>query len=543
MTIIDSAIFPRLSLIAIVTAGCSTFVEEGQRLTPDDEHGYHIVAADVAGGMETAIYKNDYKCQNGHGSTVTPHTTTAFANCQLNSVIAAIDTFANGPDSARCGRRERKIVLFIHGGLNVTSTKRADADFADALEHCIYVVYMNWESGFGPSYRDHIMNIRFGKRINDDDDLAFFERSMFPVTVTVDVVGGIVRFPVTYWRNLRLSKNMYLNQNDRAIINDHSYRGREHWCDIDASNNVIIAGNTDRGFRISEWLGVGNPLKLATYPFVDGIGRPSWNNMQRRTYAVFRPDSDFLDFENRNCLIARNGGACGEISESERDQIAGGSGVFAEFARQLSISQRDWPTEVELYLSAHSMGAIIANELVANFDIRFAGIAYLAGASSIKHFQQTVIPYLLLHPDARFYNVTLHPDADNREVNYLGAAPGGSLLAWIDDLYEDTDADIDRTLGRWDNMRGAKWTITEDIQERMVFKIYSDEGPQKHGEFTLTYIADDGEITYAYWYPPSWSEREMFDWDSSDPVPPTRGFRTPTCPEQEEAAAIVASQE
>jgi hypothetical protein len=55
-------------------------------------------------------------------------------------------------------------------------------------------------------------------------------------------------------------------------------------------------------------------------------------------------------------------------------------------------------------------------------------------------------------PDLRFYDLTLHQDWDAREIEVEGAAPMGSLLEWIDDIFETPLTPIDRTLGKWENV-------------------------------------------------------------------------------------------
>ena len=52
-------------------------------------------------------------------------------------------------------------------------------------------------------------------------------------------------------------------------------------------------------------------------------------------------------------------------------------------------------------------------------------------------------------PDLRFYDLTLHQEWDAREIEVEGAAPMGSLLEWIDDIFETPVTPIDRTLGKW----------------------------------------------------------------------------------------------
>jgi hypothetical protein len=97
----------------------------------------------------------------------------------------------------------------------------------------------------------------------------------------------------------------------------------------------------------------------------------------------------------------------------------------------------------------------------------------------------------------RFYNLMLHPRREAREARWYGAAPAGSLLVWVDSMYEHTDSTLDRTLGQWANVRRARWLLPENAQRQMFFKILGQEEPgsdgqrprlsvpRSHGDFTI----------------------------------------------------------
>ena len=63
-------------------------------------------------------------------------------------------------------------------------------------------------------------------------------------------------------------------------------------------------------------------------------------------------------------------------------------------------------------------------------------------------------PVLRMHRcgDLRFYILSLHPEAEARDLEVSGAAPVGSLVEWIDDIFETPVTPIDRTLGKWQNV-------------------------------------------------------------------------------------------
>jgi hypothetical protein len=92
----------------------------------------------------------------------------------------------------------------------------------------------------------------------------------------------------------------------------------------------------------------------------------------------------------------------------------------------------------------------------------------------------------------------LHPLAEAREMTAGGALPSGSLLEWIDDMYEGPKTMLDRTFGKWRNIRRAKHVFSSNEQEKMIFKVFGiREGvPTKHGQFNDT--------EKYYWLPEFW---------------------------------------
>ena len=55
----------------------------------------------------------------------------------------------------------------------------------------------------------------------------------------------------------------------------------------------------------------------------------------------------------------------------------------------------------------------------------------MGAACSVNDFESAVIRYLRNNDETNFYNLTLHPIAEQNEKNY-DVLPRGSLLVWID---------------------------------------------------------------------------------------------------------------
>jgi len=161
----------------------------------------------------------------------------------------------------------------------------------------------------------------------------------------------------------------------------------------------------------------------------------------------------------------------------------------------------------------HSMGAIVTDEMMINFpDLPYQNVVFMAAAGRIRDFKQTTEPVLRTHrcKDLRFYNLSLHPEAEARDLEVSGAAPIGSLLEWIDDIFETPVTPIDRTLGKWQNVVYAENEFDPIAARRMFFHRFGLRAPDPlmHGQFVLS--ADERPLggcpRKSYWDPAFWSE-------------------------------------
>lgn len=172
--------------------------------------------------------------------------------------------------------------------------------------------------------------------------------------------------------------------------------------------------------------------------------------------------------------------------------------------------------DMKLTVIGHSMGTIVLDELIPIYHrLDYRNIVYMASAASIRDFRHSVVPLIEARPAVRFYNLSLHPMADAREVAGYGVVQSGSLLEWIDDMYEQPRTMMDRTLGKWRNVRLAKHVFPSAAQRRMIFKVFGfrpEEGvrgqpgyrpgdPVRHGEFNDTRMH--------YWLPEFWGEADI----------------------------------
>jgi pimeloyl-ACP methyl ester carboxylesterase len=198
------------------------------------------------------------------------------------------------------------------------------------------------------------------------------------------------------------------------------------------------------------------PVKEFGLLSLDALGVPAWENMRRRTKTMFaRPyDKDWDKTVPVGPLGPRQGAA-------------------AMFFDSLQRVSRDSRHHVEISLLGHSMGAIVANEALRTHDsLEVRNVVFLAGALTLREFQQGTLPYLEHHPQSQFYNVTLHPFSEVREKNLGGLAPDGSLLMWLGSYLSDPESELDLIMGDYVYLVTAGSIFPEDLRNRVHIKAY-----------------------------------------------------------------------
>ena len=79
-----------------------------------------------------------------------------------------------------------------------------------------------------------------------------------------------------------------------------------------------------------------------------------------------------------------------------------------------------------------------------------------------------------------------------------GLAPEGSLLEWIDEMFEGPRSPDQRSMGKWSNFKQSAYLIPKAVRERATVRVFAkgvgpgaecyrpDERchPRSHGEFT-----------------------------------------------------------
>jgi hypothetical protein len=458
---------------------------------------------------------------------------------QVAGMMRAMDeTHRNVP-----ANEPRKILIYVHGGMNTLDEARGNAmrvyqAMAAAPETAAeYPILIDWQSDFVSTYLEQMRFIRQGTKDQG--------RISGPLTAPLYLFGDLGRAaagaPVTWlnqgtedaqtlagairggtewssdpaWANPRLdtAARFFLRLNER-------YRA-------DFGNNVPRAIAVSVGKNRIEWpewaarsvsYTATIPLKLATGPLITGVGKTAWENMYRRTSTMFESPDAFVtegrSDEEIDAFLDR--GSIGAVSMllyelaqkteqtlplDHRDKVP--PTLRRAVAQQEETTPGAPSTQpqapgYEITIVAHSMGSIVANNMLRRFPhLPVKNIVYMGAACTISDLRSSVVPFLQQpeHADTRFYNLCLHPIAETLDTEAYDFVPRGSLLVWIDAFLENPRTPLDRTLGRWENVIQATYIFPEEIRGRVHIKSFDLLGwdatpaelaanPQKHGDFT-----------------------------------------------------------
>ncbi|MDJ0944329.1 MAG: hypothetical protein QNJ30_12730 [Kiloniellales bacterium] len=287
---------------------------------------------------------------------------------------------------------------------------------------------------------------------------------------------------------------------------------------VSAERNLMTGKEPDRkpglALRDVPYYGLFATRFLST-PMIDALGKTMWENMVRRTRTTIRRPIEYdinladnlpseagkLPREDREYLVLQ--------VEAEKRRFPNGIGAFAKFFTLLQYCIASEPTaeaggappeylcpdhlvgdarpvwrDIELTVIGHSMGTIVMNELIPlHPDLPYRNLVFMAAAASVRDSARAMSPLIIganektgettpLH----FYNLMLHPKNDALERVAFGAAPSGSLLAWVDEMYEAPKTAIDRTMGKWRNLRATRHVFLKAAREHMLFRVFDWAG-------------------------------------------------------------------
>lgn len=369
----------------------------------------------------------------------------------------------------RSGKPPLELTLFIHGGLNTFSnaTERPGRFSADMLNDGQYPIFISWDSAGPTNYLDHLWRIRKG------ENRPLIGPLTSPLVLLEDITRAIVRIPVATYRSfadpLTVTKTVFDST-------EQNYETR-----IGPLNKIFSVSNPEPHTGVgSSYTTVLNPIKLVTAPLIDGLGSGAWDSMLRRTDLVLSRSDAYQD-----------------VSKPPEKYF--GETAATRFLRAWSTNPDT--LDIKINLIGHSMGTIVANNIIARHPtLKIRNIVFMGAAARIKDVEDVVVPYLQAPPNEHtaFYNLSLDPYREIGEDFYFDIAPRGSLLHWIDNIFGEVNSFKDRTVGSWWNVVRIAADVFPHTKRIHLTRFPiggSEKGPQKHGEF------DD----YCFWRRTFWT--------------------------------------
>jgi hypothetical protein len=439
---------------------------------------------------------------------------------------------------------DRKILIFVHGGLNQfsDSLSAADRELEPIMDAGSYPIFLDWNSAILATYGEHLTQITQGQT-----DTAPARKLLSPAYLLADAGRAVTRAPVVWSNQIgsdlaaahaeahdgeesQPAKNTargfrWVNAREgRTIMNLYKDLKCKEEARPGKAIRVYLGDDHDTAAHFAS-LSVSYILtcwsKFGLSPIIDWIGTPGWDDMYRRTLMAYDgqhagnprdPDMDPLTFQKSHSNDSKS--RDGTFRPGMTFDNIGAFEVFRERLFDHIAEEEKTGHPFQVTMIGHSMGAMVLNEwflrdVLEGRQYSYPNIVYMAAACSVRDFRRTVIPYMLLHDATCFHSLMLHPVAELRERDrYWDLPPRGSLLVWIDDFFENPHTPLDRTMGRWDNMIPAASLIPEKLRGRITLKAFAlapydtetpprcmpDYGPQSHGQFR----------SRAYWFPEFW---------------------------------------
>jgi pimeloyl-ACP methyl ester carboxylesterase len=454
--------------------------------------------------------------------------------------------------SANSGRQPR-LLFYFNGGLNSQAQieQQAARQVPCMLADGYYPVFFAWDTEAFGSYWEQVSSIWDGQVYNS---LSTHVRT--PLMVLSNVVSGLGHAPVDYFihgrRFVRAARrkpvcSLVVREDEKHSETLLGCPAEQRTRFVDQVNgqispdaNVVTAPNTDA--HQSE---VGKfakysllwPVRLVSTPLAHGLGAAGWTNMLRRTRTTINRSIEFnlnRDVDGTN--------KCPNDFDERMAQFTKGTGVFAQFFEStyryysgVKVEPPKWrcpgnreekeppPTadraakeklirdtlaNAEITLIGHSMGAIVINELLERFNsLPYTDIVVMASAASLRDTRRVLDRFFeesKRRVDTYFYSLMLHPLNDAREHVYGGTVPSGSLLMWVDEMYNVAKTPDDRVFGFWPTAKSARHMFGRTTQEHMLHRVFSRPQSAKHAPTNPIKHGQFNEDDTCFWRPSFW---------------------------------------
>jgi pimeloyl-ACP methyl ester carboxylesterase len=375
----------------------------------------------------------------------------------------------------------------VHGGLNSykDSIKRAEYLYPKITDAGCFPVFVSWRSALWTCYWEHLYRIRQG-RVHRG--YGWFTWLYYLIA---DVGRAIFRIPAALYLQVINDCKPYLpKQNPEGLCAAALFKALRKRARAKPRDSIKVAEALElmtpqeKRHLLIRLIATYLP-KIVSGAVIDAVGKSAWDNMLRRTKTLFRKPEEFDIRDHFE-----------DAKKVEATLDATPSGALSIFLAELSkhINENN-NNNYKITLVGHSMGTIVLNTVLQEYpDLPCEDIVYMGAACSIQDFIASVIPFLKNHINTKFYNLCLHPVAEQTEASAYEVAPRGSLLIWIDNFLASPQTIPDRTLGCWENVLQTTHMIPRDLRGRIHIKAFdagaNAVGPRRHGDFGKLDSAD-----------------------------------------------------
>lgn len=464
------------------------------------------------------------------------------------------------------------ILFFVNGGLNKTYMIRnaAAEQIPLMLDHGYFPVFLAWDSALPSSYGEQLAYVRNGILRESAQITA-------PFSLVGDLISPIFRSPVIiYNQSGRFIDSFFTPKTNKSLPIDYDPAPLEYDLNKDnlkiIKSNTSLKTDKIRGIRYLAFTPARLPLSILS----EDIGRRAWKGMVRRAHNTVHHPGEYdanlwiqnygkeaTQYSSQNNKISREDLLAQRIDLLKK--YPNGLGKFARLFTDISRCRHGslencnpqfektktghkhffeldsnsikkfWnhirEPSLKITMIGHSMGTIVLNELIPHFEgtLPINNIVYMAAAASIRETERALEP-LLERPNCKdsdcpneileksfktpnFYSLMLHPKNEAREDSGYSLLPSGSLLEWLDEVLNEPQTALDRTMGKWRNLHRAKHVFSKKAQEKMTFVVfprqpeanYFDRVPLEHGDFNETCVQ--------YWDQEFWIGNYTFERD------------------------------
>ena len=412
-----------------------------------------------------------------------------------------------------------RLILYFNGGLNSLADilETARDSYREVEYDGMFPVYMAWDTeGFGTWWED-VTRVRNGRYETEPvPDATDFAR---PFGDLLQGLGGTPSAWAYSFKQFRAT-GFGTGAQEYEISLDEPRLLHDGKLVTDSKNLLFDTKFGNDAAREKNWeyystntaryasYAVTGPIRVLSTPVMIGGGEAMWRNMVRRTRTSIRAVGEFP------IGAAGNGDRRSNCELTLEPMTAlmlqtcypQGSGGFARFLQWFQSCTTGEPIEAgadacplpqetlkeaqetlrraQLVMIGHSMGSIVVNELVQLFPkLPYRAIVYMGGAASVLNTRQAISPILRQNKGCtNFYNLMLHPMNEERESTANGFLLSGSLLVYVDEIFENPRTLGDRTVGQWVNLRAAGHLFPRDIRKWTLFRVFDRDA----GQFTDT---------------------------------------------------------